>query len=81
MTCKGICIHHKALGRYTNGHKRCKNCDMFLKWEGLCCPCCGSKLRIGPRHFRLKAKLREQKEKQMQKAQRKNISNIILHAQ
>ena len=61
MTCKGVCIRHKALGRYTYGHKCCKSCNVFIKWEGLCCPCCGYKLRIGPRHFSLKAKLREQR--------------------
>jgi hypothetical protein len=53
--------------------------------DGLSCPCCGYKLRNGPRSFKFKAKLRikrKQKEKQqMQKAQNKNTSNIILHAQ
>jgi predicted amidophosphoribosyltransferase len=62
MTCKGVCIRHKALGRYTDGHKRCKSCDVFIKWEGLRCPCCGYQLRTGPRYFRYKAKLREQKQ-------------------
>jgi hypothetical protein len=60
MTCKGI--HHKALGRYTYVHKRCKSCNVFIKWEGLRCPCCGDQLRTGPRYFRYKAKLREQKQ-------------------
>jgi hypothetical protein len=45
MTCKGICIRHKALGRYTDS---CKNCDLFIKWEGLRCPCCRYQLRTGP---------------------------------
>jgi hypothetical protein len=50
----------------------------------LSCPCCGNRLRNGPRSFKFKAKLRikeKQKEKLMQKAQMKNNSNIILHAQ
>jgi hypothetical protein len=88
MVCKGICIRHKAhkpvgSGRYATGNKRCQICEIFIKWDGLSCPCCGYKLRIGPRNMKFKAKLRieKQKEKQMQKAQNKNSSNIILHAQ
>jgi hypothetical protein len=87
MVCKGICIRHKAsgpisYGRYAIGQKRCQICEIFIKWDGLFCPCCGYRLRNGPRSFKFKAKLRikKQKEKQMQKAQNKN-SNIILHAQ
>jgi hypothetical protein len=89
MVCKGICIRHKASGpiisgRYATGQKRCQICEIFIKWDGLWCPCCGCRLRIGPRLFKHKAKLRikeKQKEKDMQKAQMKNTSNIILHAQ
>ena len=51
MACKGICISHKVLGRYNSGHKRCKSCDLFIKWEGPSCPCCGYKLRSRPRNF------------------------------
>jgi hypothetical protein len=61
MTCKGICVRHKASGRYATGSKRCQQCNLFIKWDGLWCPCWGYKLRIGPRHFKFKAKLREQK--------------------
>ena len=85
MVCKGICIRHKASGpissgRYATGQKRCQICEIFIKWDGLWCPCCGYRLRIRPRLFKHKAKLRIEKQKQnhMQKAQNKN-SNIILH--
>jgi len=49
LTCKGICIRHKALkpmgvGRYVVGHKRCQVCEIFIKWEGFFCPCCGYRL-------------------------------------
>jgi hypothetical protein len=88
MVCKGICIRHKAsgpisYGRYAIGQKRCQICEIFIKWDGIYCPCCGYRLRIRPRLFTDKAKLRikKQKEKLMQKAQRKNNSNIILYAQ
>jgi hypothetical protein len=58
MTCKGICIRHKDSCRYVTGTKRCQVCEIFIKWDGLWCPCCGYRLRIGPRCFKLKAKLR-----------------------
>jgi predicted amidophosphoribosyltransferase len=65
MPCKGICIRHKASRGYADGHKRCQQCNIFIKWEGLLCPCCGYKLRTGPRRFKYKVKykekLREQK--------------------
>jgi hypothetical protein len=87
MICKDICIRHKAhkpyrSGRYGNGQKRCQICEIFIKWDGIFCPCCGCRLRIGPRLFKHKVKLRikeKQKEKLMQKAQNKN-SNIILRS-
>ncbi len=63
MTCKGICTRHKAIkprgaGRYTTGQKRCQICNIFIKWEGLYCPCCGYRVRSRPRHFRYKEKFR-----------------------
>ena len=61
MPCKGICVRHKASGRYANGNKRCHQCNLYIKWDGVWCPCCGYKLRVGPRHSKFKAKLREQK--------------------
>ena len=70
MPCKGICIHHKASGRYANGHKRCQICDLFIKWDGVFCPCCGYRLRIGPRNIKDKAKLRI-KQKEMQESKNK----------
>lgn len=64
MTCKGICIRHKALkpmgvGRYVVGHKRCQVCEIFIKWEGFFCPCCGYRLRTRPRNSRYKSRLME----------------------
>ncbi len=63
MTCKGICTRHKAqkpvgAGRYASGQKRCQICEIFIKWEGLWCPCCGYRLRTKPRNLKYKAKLR-----------------------
>jgi predicted amidophosphoribosyltransferase len=67
MVCKGICIRHKAMkpvatGRYSIGQKRCQVCEIFLKWDGLWCPCCGYRLRTNPRNSKFKAELRARKE-------------------
>ncbi len=63
MTCKGTCIRFKAqkpvgTGRYARGQKRCQICGIYLKWEGVWCPCCGYRLRTKPRNLKYKAKLR-----------------------
>jgi len=69
MTCKDICIRHKAQkpigsGRYAIGQKRCQICEIFLKWDGLWCPCCGYRLRTKPRNLKYKSKLRARKNNQ-----------------
>ena len=71
MICKGICVRQKAhkpycSGRYAAGQKRCQICEIFIKWDGLWCPCCSCRLRLGPRLFQHKAKLREQKQAEVQ---------------
>ena len=55
MVCKGICYKHKAKkpfmkSRYAEGQKRCSICEIFVKWEGVDCPCCGMNLRTSPRN-------------------------------
>ena len=70
MSCKGICVRYRASNNYANGQKRCQICEQFVKWDGLSCPCCGCRLRNGPRSFKFKAKLRiKQNEQQMQQVQ------------
>ncbi len=63
MSCKGICVRYKAQkpgdsGRYIAGQKRCQVCTIFIHWNGLCCPCCGYRLRTKPRNSKYKVKLR-----------------------
>jgi len=63
MTCKKICITHKAIkptgiGRYISGQKRCYSCEVFIKYDGVYCPCCGCKLRTHPRNKKYKEILR-----------------------
>jgi len=72
MTCRDMCTQYKALrpttgvGRYFSGQKRCQICDIFIKWEGFCCPCCGYKLRSKPKKLKYKNKLREKLQLQVQ---------------
>ena len=80
MTCKGICTRYKAqkpvgTGRYASGQRRCQICEIFIKWEGLWCPCCGYRLRTKPRNLKYKAKLpaRVEAEAESQKVQAKTI--------
>ena len=80
MTCKGICTRYKAqkpvgTGRYASGQRRCQICEIFIKWEGLWCPCCGYRLRTKPRNLKYKAKLRArvEAEAESQKVQARTI--------
>ena len=80
MTCKGICTRYKAqkpvgTGRYASGQRRCQICEIFIKWEGLWCPCCGYRLRTKPRNLKYKAKLRArvEAEAETQKVQAQTI--------
>jgi len=66
MTCKGICVRHKAMepvgtGHYYIGQKRCQVCELFIKWDGFWCPCCGYRLRTRPRNKKFKAGMRARK--------------------
>jgi len=53
--CKGICdrfvhIHGGKDSAYELGFKRCAECDLYLKHDGIKCPCCGYSLRTKRRH-------------------------------
>ena len=80
MTCKGICVRYKAqkpvgTGRYASGQRRCQICEIFIKWEGLWCPCCGYRLRTKPRNLKYKAKLRSMGSKQNTRQKYKSNCN------
>ena len=65
LGCKGICKRYKPTGsfingRYRKGQKRCQVCDLFIKFDGLWCPCCGYKLRTKTRSSKSKKKLRDE---------------------
>ena len=63
--CRGICRQFKferVRAYYSEGAKLCKNCDgdsqfgVFIKYDGLRCPCCNGKLTSKPRQSDLKKK-------------------------
>ena len=56
MGCNGICSKYKCTkpsvesnGRYAEGQKRCSTCEIYIKWDGVKCPCCNITLRHKPR--------------------------------
>ncbi|HZC20317.1 MAG TPA: hypothetical protein VE223_01595, partial [Nitrososphaeraceae archaeon] len=61
-------------GRYVSGQKRCQICEIFIKWDGLWCPCCGYRLRTKPRNLKYKAKLRARKGQQEESPTTETIS-------
>ena len=61
MACDEICKNYKATkpqngGRYENGQKRCQTCQIFVCYDGTCCPCCNVQLRVSSRYVKLKEK-------------------------
>lgn len=58
-TCKGICQMFRSSEtsmklKYQEGQKRCTFCGLFIKFGGIRCPCCHTKLRTKTRHKRQK---------------------------
>ena len=54
--CRGICKQYKNHVKPTDGNYydkqencRCSMCEMYMKWEGMFCPCCGYRVRRRPR--------------------------------
>lgn len=53
--CKDMCDQYRRRdvrsiveSRYASGEKRCSICCVFILWDGLHCPCCGTRLRSRP---------------------------------
>jgi hypothetical protein len=50
LICKNTCLNpvyeHKKTVRHIaeTDYKKCSKCCVFIKWEGLYCPCCGVRL-------------------------------------
>ena len=62
MTCSEICKKYEVRnfnqGMYFQGNKRCQVCQIYLKWDGLWCPCCNMRLRSKPRAKKFKEIMR-----------------------
>ena len=71
-----IRLKNSRHGRYASGQRRCQICEIFIKWEGLWCPCCGYRLRTKPRNLKYKAKLRARVEADSIEAEAKTISDM-----
>lgn len=61
MKCNDICQNYKAKkpkqgGRYEDGQKRCNSCNIYIKYDGLFCPCCNLRLRMSSRYTKFKEK-------------------------
>lgn len=64
-TGKHICDQYriqrkKGIGWYQSGAKRCSNCEVYLAYDGLRCPCCKTVLRRKSRHENPKKKTKQQ---------------------
>jgi len=63
--CRGLCSTKYKFDRqggnsqlYLQGAKRCQQCDgRYIKWDGIFCPCCSTRLRLKPRKSKLKEKV------------------------
>jgi len=48
--CRKICGKFKGSGKFRKGNKRCIICEIYLKFEGFYCPCCGHRLQSRPKN-------------------------------
>ena len=54
--CKGVCTNSEyetkktVRGKLREDYRRCSICCVFLKYEGIYCPCCGVRLKVSPRN-------------------------------
>ena len=63
--CKGFCVVEgqlvtkKSVRGDKDGFKRCSQCELYIKWDGLFCPCCKRKFKISPRNNKARQAYRE----------------------
>ena len=75
--CKNQCGKYKTTKRYKQGTVRCSYCDIFIKWEGIWCPCCGCRVS---RKTRYPHKPRVQYDKEMAEKSRRETLEFCLSA-
>jgi DNA-directed RNA polymerase subunit RPC12/RpoP len=67
----GICEKYRAKkplvgSRYAIGQKMCIDCEIFINYEGIKCPCCGIRLRYKPRSTSAKKSMDLTKSKELE---------------
>ncbi len=83
MTCRGICTRYRfkkdAFSRqvYSDGASRCQTCTIFIKWDGMNCPCCGMKLRKTPRNKQGKEAMRIRNKTRMDDVEEEPLIKVI----
>lgn len=59
-SCNRFCLKYKKSRDYSSENsKQCKNCDIFMEWEGARCPCCEGILKTTPRNSKRRKIYRE----------------------
>lgn len=77
-TCNvGICEKYRAKkplvgSRYAIGQKMCIDCEIFINYDGIKCPCCNIRLRYRPRSTSAKKSMDITKTKELEQAKKKN---------
>ena len=48
-------------GAAEKGYRRCSNCEVFLKYQGVYCPCCSNRMKVTPNNNKARQKVREER--------------------
>ena len=48
--------------RYSTGQKRCQICEIFIKWDGLWCPCCSLYAKNEAAQLKIRIEIKSEKE-------------------
>jgi len=43
------------------GYRRCSKCCVYLKYQGIFCPCCGNRMKVSPHNHLARQRYREEK--------------------
>ena len=80
MICRHKCVESiyepkkTVRGDLREKYKRCSHCYIFIKWEGIYCPCCCVRLKVSPRNNRARQRYAElKKEKKENKVSTKRL--------
>ena len=43
------------------GYRRCSNCEVYLKYQGIFCPCCSNRMKVSPNNNKSRKKVSEKR--------------------